>query len=141
MKRSLFLAAILAATGCGGVKTGTVSGTAMHQGKPLAGWTITFVSKEHYELPVSAMIEQDGSYKVENVPYGELCIGIAPPNTLDETSRKAKEDSANPGAAPPPKPATKPALPKVDPKLADPLNSGLTVTLDAPAVSHTIDLK
>jgi|GEM_PF-4023921 len=140
---ALLALSLLFTAGCGGMKTGTITGTVSVKGKALPGGTISFVSKDHFELPpVTAMIQPDGTYRAEGVPFGELCIGIANPNDSEDIAKKQKEEqgaflAAAKNYVPKPIPPKKNT---VDAKYQDPLNSGLTFTLSAIEVSRNVDL-
>jgi hypothetical protein len=78
----LFAAALAVGsfTGCGGIKTGTITGIASFDGKPLKGGMISFTLKTGEDLtPRSFNINDDGTYVATEVPFGELAVSIAPP--------------------------------------------------------------
>ena len=70
----LIVAGSLATIGCGN-PTGTVSGKVYYQEKPLKGGNVTFVNTEQ-KVSRLAPIQEDGSYKVEKVPVGEVTITV-----------------------------------------------------------------
>src|SRR5690242_12297789 len=68
-KRWALLLAFLAlpfAIGCG-KKTGTVSGTVNIDGTPLKGGNVTLARNDGHTT-MSGIIDENGSYKIENVP-------------------------------------------------------------------------
>jgi hypothetical protein len=63
--------------GCGGgPPTGTVSGTVTLDGQPLKTGTVTFVTSENRQYHGTI---QEGAYRVEKVPIGEVKIAISVP--------------------------------------------------------------
>jgi hypothetical protein len=100
-----------------------VMGKVTYKGQPLAGGTITFVSKDG-KAKVAATITEDGTYKA-TVPAGEYAVAIS-----TEVLKK-KADPKDP-----PKP-----LPKIPAKYGDPQTSGLTVVVKEGKNEITIELK
>src|SRR5207245_1678259 len=70
---------LLAAVGGGckppAVETAAVSGTVKFKGKPLPGGRVTFVADKG-GTSASAVIEENGSYKVAGVPVGTVHITV-----------------------------------------------------------------
>jgi hemoglobin len=57
-----------------------VSGKITYNGKPVAGGTITFVPVEgKSSKPITADVNEDGSYSVKKPPLGDYIVTIAPP--------------------------------------------------------------
>jgi hypothetical protein len=69
----LFVGA-LTSTGCGGGR-GTVTGKVYMGPIPLKGGTVTFISTKGYGT-ASGAIEEDGSYKIERAPLGDVKIVV-----------------------------------------------------------------
>lgn len=88
------VAALLGAAGCGS-PTGTVSGKVYYQDKLLKGGNVTFIHAEQ-KKSCMATIQEDGSYKVEKVPAGEVTI------TVETQSLKPVGGGNLPTYAPPP---------------------------------------
>jgi hypothetical protein len=65
---------MLFAVGCGR-KTGTVTGTVTIDGEPLKGGNVTFARNDG-QTTMSGTINEDGSYKVENVPVGTVKVCV-----------------------------------------------------------------
>src|SRR5437588_6501794 len=90
---AILLLALLIATGCSGKKaSGTVSGKVTYQGKALRGGSVTFIPADGVGVATSRIAE-DGSYKVEKVPAGNVKITVE-----TETSKPVQK---YPGAQPP----------------------------------------
>jgi len=102
------------AVGCGdGGKSGTVTGTATHNDKPLTGGTVNFISKSG--AAAVGTVDATGAYKVDGqLEVGEYKVyyGAAPPEPVA------------PGGKAPPKP--KANLPA---KHTKPETSNVTVTV------------
>jgi hypothetical protein len=71
----LVLGASLAAIGCGGASYGTVSGKVIYKNATLMGGNVSFLNDEKKVSSV-AEIREDGSYKVEKVPVGNVTITV-----------------------------------------------------------------
>ena len=64
-------------TSCGCSKPpGTVSGRVSYKGKDLSYGTIVFVSQDNQVK--QGAIDEDGSYKIENVPAGPAKVAVIP---------------------------------------------------------------
>lgn len=92
---AMLLAVLLSATaGCGGNKSGNVSGIVTYQGKPMPGGYINFYSVAadgRILTQKSGGIGEDGAYSIAKVPVGDVKITIQPPpGTLktDVTDKK-----------------------------------------------------
>lgn len=78
----LWLAVAAAAAGCGrpGPKRRAdrteIKGTVTLDGQPLGGAVITIVSATDPDRVAGALVLADGSYHCDNVPAGEVIIGI-----------------------------------------------------------------
>lgn len=155
MMRTLLwlMPAILLAAGCSGSgKLGTITGTVNVKGKPLNGGTISFVRAGVADAqPVTVVINPDGTYTAEGVPYGELLISVVPPppSTILADASAAKDQMGQLQAQGRPVPqslidATGSAVNKTAEMFpatySDPLTSGLSFTLDAPTATHTVDI-
>lgn len=70
----VLLAASLAA-GCGGPKTGEVSGTVRYDGKPVEQGSIAFIPADG-NGPTAGGAITDGKYSVQNVPAGTAKVRI-----------------------------------------------------------------
>src|SRR4051812_19782711 len=99
MARGLAAAALCAlAAGCnGGPPKGTVTGKVVFDGKPVAGGQISFVQANG--VPKTANINEDGSYKVEDLAPGDATVLVTGP-TVGPPPDPVK--MKNPRAAPPP---------------------------------------
>jgi len=71
---ALFVVGSLGAVGCGS-STGTVSGKVYYKDSPLKGGNVTFVNASK-QVSRLATIEEDGTYKVEKLPVGEVTITV-----------------------------------------------------------------
>lgn len=90
MTAVMFLAALLSATaaGCGGIKTGNVSGVVTFRDKPMPGGYINFFSIGADGSVIgqkSVEIGSDGTYSLAKVPLGDVKITVqAPAGALEE---------------------------------------------------------
>jgi hypothetical protein len=123
--------------GCGGKKTGTVSGKITVKGKApnIDGLQITFVGEDG--RIASGSVSPEGTYTVSGVPVGVCKVGLpvqssaqakAPPDRTDDGTvdhkALAKWEAEQKAAAA--KEAKSSSVPQ---KLRDPLTSGLVVTV------------
>jgi hypothetical protein len=120
-----------AMVGCSSPDTGTVSGTAKMNGAPLAGCTVMFHGKDRGG---SYVIDEDGSYNVQDAPVG-LCKvtiksgGITPPGgfqgkaPVDPVGGKASKNFAIP------------------PEYTDPAKTPLSFEVKPGKSSFPIDIK
>jgi hypothetical protein len=72
----LLLLPALVACGCGGSKTGAISGKVTYGGQPLQMGTVTFYSIEDRGNAKNGTIRPDGSYTVEGVPVGTAQVTV-----------------------------------------------------------------
>ena len=70
----LALLALLALTGCGGTKTGMVSGTVTLDGKPVPTATVSFIAADGKAY--TGISGDDGAYTVDKVPVGAAKITV-----------------------------------------------------------------
>jgi hypothetical protein len=156
----------LAATGCGGVKHGDVSGRVTNKGNVLPGGTVTFwpQGSEAGASPVFAKIQDDGSYTAAKVPAGEVAVtveteslGGGRPQTGIPGMGKTKDGKRLQGGPPPEIMAqinqarggnvqaeVKAASDKyrpIDKKYANPQLSGFKLTVQSGSQEFNIDLK
>lgn len=136
------LVSAMGTAGCGS-STGTVSGKVSYKNTMLKGGNVSFISidKKFNKL---AEIQEDGSYKVEKVPVGEMIICV-------DTSSLRPTGVKMPKYAPPPgmessgyKPGTiedksKRYVP-VPPDYANPDKSKLRYTVTSGSQEHDIKL-
>jgi hypothetical protein len=70
----LALALCLGAVGCGS-STGTITGKVYYKNTPLKGGTVNFLTSDKKVNQLSE-IQEDGSYKIEKMPVGEVTITV-----------------------------------------------------------------
>jgi hypothetical protein len=137
--------------GCGGGQKGTVSGKVTYKNEPLKGGTVTFVSADTTAV-ARAPIQSDGTYKAENVPVGEVSIGVEtesvkplslPPQAKGggipkglELPADAKDKITKLGPS-----ASADRYMKIPKEYATPQKSGLTLKVTGGLQSHDIPLK
>ena len=140
----LALVAPIAATGCSFSGKGTVSGKVYYKKTLLKGGNVTFFSTEG-KPSLSTSIAEDGSYKLEKVPTGEVTICV-----------ETKSLKLQPGATPPPKYSAPPGAPAgytppnvadrsknfvpIDEKYATPEDSGKKYTVKSGSQEYNIEL-
>lgn len=139
------LPSLMMLTGCGG--KGDVSGKVTFDGKPVPAGRVTFLSEVGNKSSFVGTIK-DGVYTIVDCPAGPVKISVEtfPPRA-----------AANPNTAPagvpqgamagfkPPENADSFASPpgqyvQLPPKLADPINSGLTYTVTSGKQDHPLAL-
>lgn len=93
--------------GCGsGAKTATVTGKITFEGSPVKAGTIAFVPSDG--IPYQGDIQSDGSFRVDNVPVGDVIVVVNPPGVEDPNKHMRIKD---PNQAPPPPAAPPPPFP------------------------------
>ena len=123
--RTVLLVVALTATGCSsGPQFGTIFGSVTLDGKPVTAGFVTFIGKTG-GTPVTGPIGENGTYRVEGVPVGEVLVGIVGGGG-DEVAQGEimKRGGASPSQGPPPKPKPKVVLPA---NYAEPGASGFVV--------------
>lgn len=110
----LFAALFLGLFGCNKAKpTATLSGTVKYNGKPLTIGTVNFLSATG--AGAQAQLDENGGFKVDSpIEAGEYKVYLNPPV---------------PGQNAPGTKVAAPAKYPVSPKLQDPQNSGVTLTV------------
>lgn len=143
----LLIFALSVVSGCGSVKTGTVTGKVIFEGKPLQGGTVTFqtpVKIGESLTPYTFEIAEDGTFTATKLPYGEYQVGFAPKSTVGEVAaveknaQGARTAAGGPATPPAPQPPPKVTLPAT---IMDPMTSGVTFTVNAPMANNDFELK
>jgi hypothetical protein len=136
--RTVACVLLLALIGCG--RTATVTGKVTYKGRPVCYGTVVCVSVD--KKTRSGVIEPDGTYKVEQVPFGDTKVVVVSrdPSKGRSTVRTAKHDPADkPEAALPPSVIENwVPLPQ---QYELPGSSGLGCSVEATVVNYDIDLK
>lgn len=112
--RGFILLAALAFPACGSGK-GNVSGVVTYRGKPLTYGTVVFVGSD--DIPVRALIDNDGHYQATKVPVGDAKIAVQTPPSPSEPAA---------------------AIPQ---KYLNAETSDLTYTVSSGSQTHNIELK
>jgi hypothetical protein len=140
------LLAALAAAGCSGSSSGTVTGQVLYMGKPVKGGSVTFVSTEG-KRAVSVQIKEDGTYKMEKVPAGNvrICVDTETLNPEKQARRptySAPKDAKLPEGYNTGGQADAARLyVKIPPQYADPERTSLTYTVTGGSQEYDIPLK
>jgi hypothetical protein len=128
----VFAAGLAAAAGCG-VPRADVTGTVSCRGRPVVYGTVSVIGQD--QMTYYGTIRLDGTFTVPGVPTGVAKVGVYSPDPYFEPpippAVKAKVEEARRAAGV----EVAPRPPKgqwfrLAPKYADPLTSGLTVTVD-----------
>lgn len=150
---------LLVLLGCGGNKSGgEISGTVTYQGKPLAEGTVAFHPVSGKET-FGTQIEEDGSYRISNVPPGDMKVTVetGPLGKIPDVAVKRAQKMLKSGG----KQYTKEEIKNLDPRMrraalenitpgrylslppqyANPDQSGLTYTVTEGKQQHDIELK
>jgi hypothetical protein len=157
MIRSLLPAVLLLLPlGCGVTEsTGTISGKVSLAGKPLKGGSISFLPSKADAIPLTTIINEDGSFEIKDVPYGDLLVSVSPPimaggaSITSASSAKERMGELERTGQPIPRELIEAAGGGGDAnaapagfnsKYSDPFTSGITYTLDQPAATKDFDL-
>jgi hypothetical protein len=132
---------VLCALGCGG--SGDVSGKITCKGKPVTYGSVTIFAADG--IPRYGELGEGGSYKVENVPLGEVKVAVQSPNPFAPIAGEFDKFGKKPAVLQ----QTLPAKPRVAPGKWFPIptryenvqDSGLALTVQCGANSFDIDLK
>ena len=140
----LVLLATLAATGCSGSSV-TVTGKVSYLDKPVKGGNVTFISTEG-KRSVSGPIDEDGSYKLERVPSGEvkICVETESLNPAKQPRRPInappKDVTPPDGYKPPSQENTSRRYIKIPPEFADPEKTTKSHTITGGSQEYDIKL-
>jgi hypothetical protein len=134
------LSLLLCVCGCGKSK-GTVSGTVKLDNKLVKQGTVILMGADNQ--PLTTAIQPNGTYTVENVPYGTVRAIVTSPNPKDAQPKNLDLIRKRPGGKELPTP------PKVDARdwfplpeiYGDPTKSGLTFTLDEDVMTYDIRMQ
>jgi hypothetical protein len=66
----------VAVVGCGGKRTGTITGTVSCEGEKMEKGTITFYTEGENVIARGTRINLDGTYKIEDFPVGPVKITV-----------------------------------------------------------------
>ena len=134
----------LAAIGCGGGSTATISGKVYYKDAPLKGGRVTFVSKDKKVSRVDD-IKEDGSYKIEKMPAGEARIAVDTSNLKPSPGMNRppppKGAKVPPGYNPPTSEDKAKRYVEIPAQYADTDKSGLTYTVKGGSQPYDIKLK
>jgi hypothetical protein len=141
---SFILGISLAAAGCDGSSTATITGKVYYNDAPLKGGNVSFMTKDQKVIRLSE-ISEDGSYTIEKMPTGEALITVET-SGLKPPAQKMPANKPPPGVEPPAgyKPLdfeerAKRYVPIPD-RYSDPKQSGLTYQVQKGKQQHDIKL-
>lgn len=127
----------LCAAGCGKGPTSDitgadVSGVVRYKGQPVGGGSVRLINPSDPNKSMSGQISGDGSYKVVNVPLGELVVVVETDSAKADprafiAMAKAKGGAVDESMTPPGPPLKYVAIPK---KYTDPATSPLKITIE-----------
>jgi len=144
----LLVAAVmpLGLAGCSGASVGTVTGKVYTKdGKVVKGGYVTFLTADKQVSRLSS-IGEDGSYTIDQIPAGDVKIGVETESVRQAASRPSNRPpkDAPAGAGNTNQPANPADLAKryvkINPKYADADQSGLTYTVKGGKQEHDIKL-
>jgi hypothetical protein len=127
----------LLASGCGQGK-GTVSGKVTYQGKAVPSGFVTFIPEQGGAL--HSDIQSDGSYRLNNVPVGQVKISVEPKKSAQDTLQSSAMPR-NPKDFGKAKAAMTENSTQIPSRYTDPEKSQLTYTVTKGSQQHDIDLK
>lgn len=147
---------LLLPLGCGVTEsTGTITGKVSLAGKPLKGGTISFLPAKNDAVALTAIINEDGSFEIKDVPFGDLLVSVSPPimaggaAIAGSSSAKERMGELERNGQPIPRELMEAAggggrnaeaLSGFNTKYSDPFTSGITFVLDQPVVTKDFDL-
>jgi hypothetical protein len=99
------LTSVLFLSGCG-QSTGNVSGKVTYKGAPLRGGTVGFVDSSGRTM--GAAMEEDGTFKIKNLPTGEYIVTVETNSVKPPQSSEAAPPALKKGMGAPPKDAQLP---------------------------------
>jgi hypothetical protein len=130
---------VLVLCGCG-QKKGTVSGKVILEGKTVQFGSVLIVGRDH--VPHSGAIQPDGTYVVQEVPYGEASLAVISTDPASRRAIKVPRSSLAEGEPPPePPPVDNQGWFPIPDKYSDENQSGLSLTVQQPRTTHNIELK
>ena len=138
----LAIAAVLVAVAGCGRPPADVTGSVSYRGRPVVYGTVSIIAAD--QMTYYATIQTDGTFAVPGIPAGPARLGVYSPDPYFEPpippAMKARYAEAQRAAGGPvlPKPP-KGQWVRLPPKYTDPVSSGLTAEVSAPAT--TIDLR
>ena len=159
MTSRFFVIALLvcSAVGCGeGSSTGTITGKVLVAGRPLNGGTVSFLSVNADAVPMTFLINEDGTYTATDIPQGELMVSVVAKasdanggGASESRAAKAKGEMGrleSAGQPVPPEmqdavngtPGENAPPPLVPPKYQDPFTSDIKVTLDSSSLQFDV---
>lgn len=106
----------------------SLTGTITYKGKPIEFAMVRVQSKDGKQY-ASGQVNDDGKYRVDNVPLGEVMIAV---DTAAAQGEFVAQNMAKAGAAADPKASKKrvdPTFVNVPQKYSDPAKSGLSTTI------------
>lgn len=120
-----------AGIGCGGSKTGTVTGTVKYRGTPLPAGNVTFFGDKKEVLGNAAIHE--GKYTMEGVKVGTVKVAVTtPPSVMADRRHPPPADM--PGGAPS-------AVVNIPPGYSNPEQSRLTYEVKPGSQDYPIELQ
>ena len=134
--------------GCGGIKTGTVTGKLEFKGQPITNGRVVLIC-EGGDHPVLNGEVRNGQFKVEKVPYGPVKVTAMSYVTKRNKVPNMPKDVIEPGMAPTAEPGTEA---KAEPlaegagvvlptKFGAPETSGMSFEMDTSEKTVNFDLK
>jgi hypothetical protein len=130
----------LGLTGCGKGQS-TVSGKVTLNGKALKSGSVLMVGED--QVRYSADIERDGSYRIENVPFGNVQVAVYSFDPKEQNVPNFKND--RPGKlgskVPDQSPIDNAGWFPIPASYGDPSKSGLALTVDQANMVFDIPLK
>jgi hypothetical protein len=132
---------LLALAGCAEGRA-DVTGKVMHRGKTVLWGTVILQGPDG--IPITGMIQPDGTYTVQGVAAGKVLLGVISrdPGVLAGTKRPRgfKSQHSDRPQPPPPTVIERSKWFPLPEKYEDPTKSGLEATLKGGANSYDIDL-
>ena len=135
-----FLVIVITGT-CGCSKSrGTVTGKVTYEGKPVVFGSVILVGDN--DEPVVGIIQQDGTYTAQGVPYGTVKVGVKSPQPPDRELLKEKLGDRFKDKKPPERPSIDASKwVEIPAEYGDHEKSKLTAAINQKDVTFDIPLK
>jgi hypothetical protein len=127
-RRGLIALGLLVLAGCSAAK-GSLSGTVTFQGKPIVYGTVIAVCSDG--ISRSANIEPDGSYRLDNLPTGEVKLAVLSPEPYETPSSPRRGERSVPAKPAPNGAVDRSKWVKIPEEYGDPRLSGLATRVVA----------
>jgi hypothetical protein len=124
--------------GCSAAK-GSLTGTVTYQGKPVIYGTVMALCSDG--ITRSANIDPDGSYRLDNLPPGEVNLAVVSPEPPEAAANERRGGRNAPAKAAPISAVDRSKWFKIPKEYSDPRLSGLTTAVSAGSSTFNLPLR